>query len=162
MAVHSSTRMQRHFNAPRAKVFRAILDAQAVEKWLVPDGMSGQVHQFDAREGGAIRVSLTYLEPTGAGKTSAHTDTYHGRFVKLVPDWQVVQVLQFETSDPTLAGEMKVTYTLTDAGTGTDVLAVHEDLPSGLAEADNETGWRVAFDKLAAYVESGETSRTSA
>src|SRR5438093_6503071 len=79
----SSTRISRHVNAPRASVYRALLDAQAVAIWMVPTGMSSHVHAFDAREGGAFRISLTYDAPTGAGKTTAHTDTYHGRFVKL-------------------------------------------------------------------------------
>ena len=48
--------------------------------------MTSHVHVFDAREGGLFRISLTYDQPTATGKTSAHTDTYGGRFVKLVPD----------------------------------------------------------------------------
>ena len=70
-------------NAPRAIVYRALLDARAVVKWKVPSGMTCHVHAFDAREGGSFRISLTYAVPTGTGKTTAHTDTYHGRFVKL-------------------------------------------------------------------------------
>ena len=53
---------------------------------MVPTGMTSHVHAFDAREGGAFRISLAYDAPTGTGKTTAHTDTYHGRFVKLVTD----------------------------------------------------------------------------
>jgi hypothetical protein len=49
------------------------------------------VHEFDGREGGSILISLTYNEPTGTGKTTAHTDTYNDRFVKLVPNEQVVK-----------------------------------------------------------------------
>jgi len=115
--------------------------------------MSSRVHAFDAREGGAFRISLTYDAPTGAGKTSAHTDTYHGRFVKLVPDEQVVEVLEFETSDPALRGEMRITITLADGEGGTDVLAVHDNVPPGVPPADNEAGWREALAKLAALVE---------
>jgi uncharacterized protein YndB with AHSA1/START domain len=134
-------------------VYRALLDAGAVAKWLVPDGMTSQVHEFDPREGGAIRISLTYDAATGTGKTSAHTDTYHGRFVKLVPDEQVVEVVEFETTDPAMQGEMTVRYSLADANGGTDVHAVHDGLPPGLSPADNETGWRMSLDKLAALVE---------
>jgi uncharacterized protein YndB with AHSA1/START domain len=111
------------------------------------------VHQFDPREGGSIRVSLTYEEPTGTGKTTSHTDTYHGRFVKLVPDREVVEVDEFETADPALQGEMTSTITLSDADGGTDLHAVHEGLPPGVSAEDNETGWRMALDKLAALVE---------
>jgi uncharacterized protein YndB with AHSA1/START domain len=143
-------------NAPRERVYRALLEARAVATWMVPLGMTSHVHVFDAREGGLFRISLTYDAPTGTGKTTAHTDTYHGHFVKLVPNEQVVEVMEFETADPAMRGEMRVTFTLTDAGDGTDVLAVHDKLPPGLSPADNETGWRMALDKLAAFVEAGQ------
>lgn len=81
----SSTRVTRHINAPRASVFRALTDPAAVATWMVPDGMTSHVHRFEAREGGAFRISLTYNAPGGAGKTTAQTDAFHGRFVKLVP-----------------------------------------------------------------------------
>lgn len=117
----SSTRISRRVNAPRA-----------VTTWKVPTGMTSHVHAFDAREGGSFRISLTYDEPTGTGKTTAHTDTYHGYFVKLVTNEQVVEVAEFETTDPTLRGEMTITISLADAD-----------------------GWREALAKLAALVEAG-------
>jgi uncharacterized protein YndB with AHSA1/START domain len=136
-------------------VYRALLDARAVATWMVPTGMTSQVHAFDAREGGAFRISLTYDEPTGTGKTTAHTDTFHGRFVKLVTNEQVVEVVEFETTDPALRGEMTITITLVEADGGTDVLAVHDGLPPGLAPQDNDAGSRSSLAKLAALVESG-------
>jgi uncharacterized protein YndB with AHSA1/START domain len=150
-----TTRTTRHINASRTDVYRALLDASAVATWMVPTGMTSQVHAFDAREGGVFRISLTYTEPTGTGKTTAQTDTYHGHFVTLVPNERVVEVMEFETADAAMRGEMTVTFTLTDAGGGTHVLAVHEHLPPGLSPADNETGWRMALDNLAAFVERG-------
>jgi uncharacterized protein YndB with AHSA1/START domain len=149
----SSTRIVRRVKAPRAKVYRAFVDAGAVATWMVPDGMTSQVHAFDAREGGRFRISLTYDAPTGVGKTTAHTDTYHGRFVKLVPDEQVVQAIEFETADPEMQGEMRITISLIDVEGGTDIVAVHEGLPRGLSPADNELGWRMSLAKLAALVE---------
>lgn len=148
----SETRVRRHIEAPRSHVYAALLDPRAVARWKVPSGMTGLVHAFDAREGGAFRISLTYDEPTASGKTTAHTDTYHGRFVVLVPDERVVEVVEFETEEPALQGEMKITTTLTDAAGGTDLLAVHESLPPGLSPAANEEGWRLALDKLAALL----------
>jgi len=143
-------------NAPRAIVYRALLDARAVVKWKVPSGMTCHVHAFDAREGGSFRISLTYAAPTGTGKTTAHTDTYHGRFVKLVTNEQVVEVVEFETTDPALRGEMTITISLADVdGGGTDVLGVHDGLPPGVPTADNEAGWTEALAKLAALVETG-------
>ena len=120
---------------------------------MVPIGMTSHVHEFDAREGGAFRISLTYDTPTGTGKTSAHTDTYHGRFIKLVPNERVVEVVEFEATDPAMRGEMTITISLADAGDGTDITAVHDRLPPGLSAADNETGWRSSLDKLAALLE---------
>ena len=120
---------------------------------MVPTGMTSHVHAFDAREGGSFRISLTYDTPTGTGKTTAHTDTYHGRFVKVVTHEQVVEVVEFETTDPTLRGEMTITITLADADGGTDVLAVHERLPRGLSTTDNQAAWRSSLAKLAAFVE---------
>jgi uncharacterized protein YndB with AHSA1/START domain len=151
----SSTRITRHINAPRAAVYRALLDARAVATWKVPTGMTSHVHAFDAREGGSFRISLTYDAPTGTGKTTARTDTYHGRFVKLVPNEQVVEVDEFETADSALRGEMTITITLVDARGGTDLHAVHDGLPPGVSAADNELGWRLALGKLAALVEAG-------
>lgn len=151
----SSTRISRHVNAPRASVYRALLDARAVATWKVPTGMTSHVHAFDAREGGSFRVSLTYDEPTGTGKTTPHTDTYHGRFVRLVANEQVVEVMEFETADPALRGEMTITTTLVDADGGTDVHAVHDGVPPGVAPADNEAGWRESLARLAAFVEAG-------
>jgi uncharacterized protein YndB with AHSA1/START domain len=149
-----ATRISQRVNAPRSIVYRALLDARAVATWMVPAGMTSHVHAFDAREGGTFRISLTYDAPTGTGKTTAQTDTYHGRFVKLVPNEQVVEVVEFETTDPAIRGEMTITITLADAdGGGTDVLAVHDGLPPGLTAGDNEAGWRESLAKLAALVE---------
>jgi len=153
MSRMNSTRIRQHMHAPRAVVYRALLDPDAVAQWKVPAGMTSHVHAFDAREGGAFRVSLTYDEPTAAGKTSAHTDTYHGRFVKLVRNEQVIEAVEFETTDPAMQGEMTITYTLVDANGGTDVVAVHDGVPPGVPPADNVAGWRDALAKLAAFVE---------
>ena len=152
----SSTRITRHVKAPREAVYQALLDPDAIARWRVPDGMTSRVHEFDAREGGRIRVSLTYDAPAASGKTTAHTDTYRGRFVQLVPNERVVEVDEFETDDPALRGEMTITIALSDADGGTEVSAVHEGLPATVSAADNETGWRMALAKLAGLVEGRE------
>ena len=149
-----STQISGHINAPRSIVYRALLDADAIAKWRVPTGMTSHVHEFDAREGGAFRISLMYDAAAGTGKSAAHTDTYHGYFVKLVPNEQVVEVLEFETEDPALRGEMTMTTTLTDAAGGTDVRIVHDGISDSVPVADNETGTRMALENLARLVES--------
>jgi uncharacterized protein YndB with AHSA1/START domain len=148
-----STRVSQHVRAPRPAVYRALLDPDAIATWRVPTGMTSQVHEFEAREGGRFRVSLTYRAPENSGKSTAHTDTYHGFFRRLVPDERVVEVIEFETTDPAFAGAMTMTTTLTDADGGTDVHVVHENLPAGVSAADNETGTRMALEQLAALVE---------
>ncbi|MFF5967955.1 SRPBCC domain-containing protein [Streptomyces collinus] len=151
-----TSRVSGHVDAPRAAVYRALVSAEAIARWRVPDGMSGEVHEFDAREGGRFRVSLTYEAPDASGKSAAHTDTYHGHFARLVPDEQVVEVLEFEAVDPAMRGAMTLTTTLTDAqGGGTDVLMVHEGIPDAVPAADNETGTRMALANLARFVEAG-------
>jgi uncharacterized protein YndB with AHSA1/START domain len=149
--------MTQHIRAPRQAVYRALLDARAVQRWRVPTGMTSEVHCFEPREGGSFRVSLTYEAPTGTGKTTPHTDTYHGRFSRLVPDREVVEVIEFETTDPSLQGKMTITITLADRDGGTEVTGVHEGLPRGVNPADNELGWRLSLGKLAALVETGWT-----
>jgi uncharacterized protein YndB with AHSA1/START domain len=150
-----STQLSQHVRAPRAAVYRALLDPQAIAKWRVPNGMRGHVHEFDPREGGSFRISLSYDAPTRTGKSAAHTDTYHGHFVKLVPNEQVVEVSAFETDDPALRGDMQMTTTLAEADGGTNVTVVHDGVPDSIPVADNETGMRMALANLARLVESG-------
>ncbi|MUL84342.1 MULTISPECIES: SRPBCC family protein [unclassified Mycolicibacterium] len=148
-----STRVSGHVNAPRAAVYRALVDADAIAAWRVPAGMRSEVHEFDAREGGTFRVSLHYDSPDAIGKSDAHTDTYHGHFVELVPNERVVETIEFESDDPALGGVMSMTTTLTDAGDGTNVSIEHDGIPDAVDPADNETGTRMALTALAAWVE---------
>jgi uncharacterized protein YndB with AHSA1/START domain len=149
----AATRISAIVEAPRERVYDALLDPAAVARWKMPAGMRCEVHEFDAREGGELRVSLTYDAPDRTGKTHGRTDTYRGRFVTLVPGELVVEVDEFETDDPALRGEMTITIRLADAPSGTELVAVHDGLPDGVSPADNELGWREALARLAALVE---------
>jgi uncharacterized protein YndB with AHSA1/START domain len=137
--------------APRERVYAALLDPAG---WRFPTGMTCVVHELDARVGGAIRVSLTYDAPDAAGKTSAHTDTYRGRFVELVPNERVVEVDEFDTDDPAFAGAMTATFELADVAGGTEVVGTHEGVPEGVSLEDNRAGWEQALARLAELVES--------
>jgi uncharacterized protein YndB with AHSA1/START domain len=150
----TSTRSTRLIRAPRERVYAALLDPAAVARWKVPEGMTCVVHEFEPREGGRLRVSLTYEDTDREGKTAGRTDTYSGRFVELVAGELIVEADEFETADPALRGEMVITIRLADADGGTELVAVHEGLPPGVAPADNELGWRQALARLAALVES--------
>lgn len=149
-----TTRVSGHADAAPAAVYRALLDPAAIARWRVPAGMSSHVHEFEAREGGVFRVSLTYDTADGAGKSGGHTDTYHGRFVRLVTDALVVEEMEFEAPDPAMRGVMTMTTTVaaSDAG-GTDVVMVHEGVPDVIAPADNETGARMALTNLCRHAE---------
>jgi uncharacterized protein YndB with AHSA1/START domain len=149
----ASTRVTRLINAPRERVYEALLDPAAVARWKVPGDMNCEVHEFDAREGGTIRISLTYDAPDRVGKTAGRTDTYTGRFVTLVPNELIVEADEFVTDDPALRGEMLITIQLSDAADATELVAVHDGLPEGVRPADNEVGWREALARLAALVE---------
>lgn len=116
--------------------------------------MRSHIHDFEPHEGGVFRITLTYESPPGAGKSTPQSDTFHGLFVRLVPDQRVVELIEFETLDPDLRGEMTVSISLSDSQNGgTNLIAVHDELPPGLSPADNEAGWRMSLAKLAALVE---------
>lgn len=149
-----TTEVARRIQAPRERVYQALVDAEAVARWRFPAGMTCQVHEFEGVEGGRLRISLTYDADDAVGKTSGRTDTYSGRFATLVPNELVVEVDTFESDDPALTGEMTSTIRLADApGGGTDLFATHDGLPASVSPEDNETGWRHALDRLAALVE---------
>jgi uncharacterized protein YndB with AHSA1/START domain len=150
----TSTRVRQLIKAPRERVWDALLDPAAVARWKVPAGMTSHVHEFDAWEGGTVRVSLTYEAGNRTGKSQGRTDTYRGRFVRLVSNELVIEVDEFETDDPALRGEMTTTIRLSDADGGTELVALHDGLPAGVSPADNEVGWREALARLTALVES--------
>ncbi|MFD3593593.1 SRPBCC domain-containing protein, partial [Nocardia sp. NPDC058640] len=148
----ATTRIGTHINAPRSTVYRLLMDGDSVAAWMMPDGMSIEVHRFEPVEGGSFSLTLTYDQPTEAGITQQH-DAYFGKFRSLVPDEQVVEVLEFVTEKPDMTGAQTITFTLADADGGTALDIVHEDVPAGLSAADNEASWQMALTKLGAMAE---------
>jgi len=152
--MRASTTVSRIIRAPRQAIYRACLDPNALAAWRVPDGMTARVHAFDGREGGTYRMSLTYTDPAdSSGKTTDDTDTFEGTFAELVPNERVVELIRFESSDPGFAGEMRMTTSLADAGQGTEVIVLCDDIPPGIRPEDNELGCRLALANLARLVE---------
>ena len=147
-----STTVSRVVAADRATVYAALLDPAAVARWRVPDGMTGEVHELDARVGGRVRMSLTYDDPAAAGKTDGATDTYQGTYVDLVDGERVVEEIAFETEDADLGGTITVTTTLRDVDGGTEVEMRMDGMPDVVPAADNETGTRMALESLARLV----------
>ena len=148
-----TTRVTRHIRAPRTEVYRALIDPDDIREWKVPDEMTIRIHEHQARQGGRFRISLTYVGPSGIGKSSEKTDTYHGHYVTLVPDELVVEIDEFESPDPALSAPMTISISLADADVGTDLVAEHEGVPIAVPAADNQLGWEIALSKLARLVE---------
>ena len=153
-----TTLVSRIIHAPRSVVYAALLDPEAITRWRSPDDMEVLVHDFDAREGGKYRISLTYKDPDRLGKSTGRTDTYYGRFLRLVPNAQVVETMQFETDDPALQEPMTLTTTLNEADDGTEVVMFHEGIPDVVPAADNELGSQMTLAKLARLVEQPPTT----
>jgi len=143
----------RRINALPAAIYRALTDRQAVTHWRAPDGMTADVHDFEPWEGGKFRISLSYDDESRSGKTAENVDTYYGYFRELVPDRRVVEVIQFESSDPEQKGEMTVTTTLEAVDGQTAVTITFEGLPDGVSREDNATGTAMSLSHLAKLVE---------
>jgi uncharacterized protein YndB with AHSA1/START domain len=155
MSTSPSTVVSRVIAAPREAVYRALLDKDAVAAWLPPTPMTGVIHAFDVREGGTFRISLVYPEDDGSsrGKSSERTDTVRGRFVTLIPNERVVWATEFESADPSFAGEMILTWALVAVHGGTEIGVLCENIPRGIRPEDNEAGCRSTLENLAAFLE---------
>jgi uncharacterized protein YndB with AHSA1/START domain len=155
MSTSPNTVVSRVVAAPRESVYGALLDKDALRTWLPPDPMTGVVHAFDAREGGPFRMSLVYPEgdTSSRGKSSERTDTFQGRFVTLIPNERVVWAVEFESDDPSFAGEMLLTWMLAPVDGGTEITVLCENIPRGIRPEDNEAGCRSTLENLAAFLE---------
>jgi len=152
--VPRTDRASRVISAPLDRVYTALVDPEALVRWLPPAGMSGRFERFDATPGGSYRMILTYADASAApGKATADTDVVDGRFVDIVPGARVVQAVDFVADDPAFGGTMTVTWEVTavDAGTRVDVRA--EDVPDGIAAEDHAAGLASSLANLAAHLE---------
>src|SRR5690554_2674852 len=145
----------RFIKASPKTIYKAFVDPRALVSWLPPKGMKGHIYEFDARDGGAYRMSLTYVETDHStqGKTSEDVDLVKGRFLEFSPNKRVVQLVEFESEDPVYAGEMIMTWTLTSDPKGTKVSIICENVPEGIRKEDHDVGLRSTLDNLAAYTE---------
>jgi uncharacterized protein YndB with AHSA1/START domain len=117
--------------------------------------MTCRIHAFDPREGGAFRMSLTYADTghTAPGKTTEHTDVVQGRFLELVPDERIVELVEFESDDPAFAGAMRITTTLAAVAGGTKVTIRCDDVPAGIRPGDHQAGLASTLENLARFTE---------
>ena len=137
--------------APPEAIYEAFVDRDALLAWLPPDGMTGEIIEFEPRPGGAFRMALHYNEP-GRGKTTEDTDVVDSEFAELVPGKRVVQLVKFKSDDPAYRGTMRMVWDLEPAPDGTRVIFLAEDVPKGISKEDHDAGLRSSLENLAAYV----------
>lgn len=140
----STIRLHRVLRSPPDRIYRAFLDADAMAKWLPPDGFTGSVHEIDARVGGRYRMSFTNF-----GTGNRHS--FGGTFLELRAGERLRYSDAFD--DPNLPGEMQTTVTLRAVACGTEVHIVQEGIPEAIPAEMCYLGWQDSLLALAKLVE---------
>jgi uncharacterized protein YndB with AHSA1/START domain len=140
----NSLRLHRVLRAPPERVYRAFLTADAVSKWLPPNGFTCTVHQLDAKVGGTYRMSFTNFS-TGKGHS------FGGTYRELVPGERIRYNDHFD--DPNLPGEMTTTITFRAISCGTEMHVVQEGLPAMISVEQCYMGWQESLVLLGKLVE---------
>jgi uncharacterized protein YndB with AHSA1/START domain len=139
-----TVRLHRVLRASPERILRAFTDADAMAKWLPPNGFTGKVHRMDARVGGEWRMSFTNF---GSGKSHS----FGGTYLEIVPGQRLRYTSRFD--DPGLPGEMQTTVTLTPTPMGTELHVVQENIPDVIPEAACYLGWQESLVLLGKLVE---------
>jgi uncharacterized protein YndB with AHSA1/START domain len=139
-----TVKLHRVLRAAPERVYRAFLDADAMAKWLPPDGFTGKVHHLDPKKGGSYRMSFTNF-------TTGKRHSFHGEFIELVPNERLVYTDRFD--DPGLAGEIRTTVQLRKVSVGTEVDIVQEGIPAAIPVDACYLGWEDSLTLLARLVE---------
>ena len=139
-----TVRLHRVLRAPPERVYRAFLDAEAMAKWLPPNGFTCKVHQMDARVGGRFRMSFTNF-------TTGQAHSFGGEYLELVPHERLRYTDRFD--DPALPGEMQVTVSLRLVDCGTELTVVQEGIPEMIPLEACYLGWQESLVLLAQLVE---------
>lgn len=135
-------------------IYEAFLNPKALSSWLPPKGMSARIDEFDAKQGGVYRLTLTYeTDHSNPGKTSENEDVSEGRFLELVPDTKIVLAGKFDSEDPAFFGEMIQTWYLEAVPEGTKVTIICEHVPEGIRKEDHDEGLASSLENLAEFVE---------
>lgn len=139
-------RLKRFIKASPEKIYRAFTDPDVYAAWLPPHGFVAKVDHMDARVGGSFRMTFFTA-------TKSWSQSFGGSYLELVPYTRIVHTDRFETDDPSMQGEMRVTITLTARDGGTLVEVVQEGIPAGPSASGAPYGWSQSFEKLALLVE---------
>lgn len=151
----------RLIHASAERLYQAFAQPGAMQRWLPPDGMSGEMLHFDFRAGGSYRMRLRYLaaqpgDAASEGKTAEGVDEVEVGLARLEPGRLIEQEVRFDSADPAFAGTMRMTWTFERAAAGTQVTVRADDVPAGIAQADHQAGMADSLRKLAAYAEQAE------
>jgi uncharacterized protein YndB with AHSA1/START domain len=139
-----TVRLHRVLVTKPEKVYRAFIEADALAKWMPPNGFACTVHQLDAKVGGTFRISFRNF-------TTGHSHSFGGRYIELVPSERLRYTDKFD--DPNLPGEIQVTVTLRKVSLGTEVNIVQEGLPDVIPLEACYLGWQESLRNLARLVE---------
>lgn len=140
----STIRLHRVLRAAPDRVYRAFLDADAMAKWLPPNGFTGKVHELDPKVGGAHRMSFTNF-------TTGGSHSFGGTYLELVTNERIRYTDRFD--DPNLPGEMQTTVTLRKVSVGTEMTIVQEGVPAVIPAEACYLGWQESLTLLAQLVE---------
>lgn len=140
----STVKLHRVFTAKPDKVYRAFIDADAMAKWLPPNGFTGKVHAIDAKVGGSYKMSFTNF-------TTGSSHSFGGTYKEMVPGKLLKYTDTFD--DPNMPGEIVVTVTLTEAVVGTEINITQEGIPDAIPAAACYLGWQESLLNLAKLVE---------
>ncbi len=140
----NTIRLHRVLRATPERIYRAFLDADALAKWIPPNGFTGKVHHMDARIGGTFKMSFTNF-------TTGHSHSFGGEYLDLVPYERLRYTDKFD--DPNLPGEMQTTVSLKQVSCGTEINIVQEGIPEAIPPEACYLGWQESLTLLAKLVE---------
>ena len=140
----NTIRLHRVLRAAPERVYRAFLDADAMAKWLPPNGFTGKVHHIDAKAGGTYKMSFTNF-------TTGKSHSFGGEYLELTPPERIRHADKFD--DPSLPGEMRVTINLKQVLVGTELNVVQEGVPEVIPPEACYLGWQESLDLLTKLVE---------
>lgn len=147
-------RAERVIKAPVERVFKALVERDALEVWLPPGEMTARFEHFDPVPGGSYRLVLTYPEPDSRQpKSTADSDIVEVRYVEIVANDRVVQAVDFVSDDPAFSGTMRMIWTVEPVDTATRVTITAEDVPDGISVEDHAAGLASSLGNLAAFTE---------
>jgi uncharacterized protein YndB with AHSA1/START domain len=140
----NTVRLHRVLRSTPDRIYRAFLDADAMAKWLPPNGFTGKVHHLEPTVGGTYKMSFTNF-------TTGHSHSFGGEFVELIPNERIRHKDTFD--DPNLPGTMQTTISLTKVSVGTAVDIVQEGIPDVIPTEACYLGWQESLVLLSKLVE---------